>query len=236
MAVEIPITLFFGGGRSHVFTMRLQRGSPTLLTNHYPSRPDSIWVEAAPNTEPRGPTRYMQETTMKLSKNTLYLGIIAYCGALLVFQDWGSMAAVAGTASALWLGKMVLDIGFVGIAGVRMAGDSLFADDEADDEVAIHAEDLAVSDTALFGLFMLNVLGNAGFHGYETVMTTGAVSLYFSIWFMAEIVVFLVTYILFSHARKSQARAARKARDLAKAQATQANVASDPQARVRSVA
>lgn len=149
---------------------------------------------------------------MKLSKGTLYLGIIGYCIALLVFQDWGNMASNVGTISALFLGKMVIDIGFAGAAFVRLAGPSLFASDEADDEMAIHEEDLHFSDTALFGLFMVNVLANAGYHGYETVMTTGAVSTYYSIWFMAEVVVLFLTYILFTHAKKAQQRLARQSR------------------------
>ena len=104
-------------------------------------------------------------------------------------------------------------------------------------EVAIHAEDLAFSDTALFGFFMLNVLANTGFHGYETVMTTGAVSLYFSIWFMAEVVVLFLTYILFSHAAKAQKRAARKSREAAAGGTSSTiNSRSEPQGRVRSVA
>lgn len=154
---------------------------------------------------------------MHLSKRVLYFGIIVYSGMLLIFQDWGSMAATVGTVSALWLGKMLLDVGFAGMGFVRLAGPTLFADDEADDEVAIHSEDLAFSDTALFGLFMVNVMvnvmANGGFHGYQTVMTTGAESLYYSIWFMAEAVVLFLSWILFSHARKAQVRAARKARN-----------------------
>jgi hypothetical protein len=159
---------------------------------------------------------------MHLSKRALYFGIVAYSVALLVFQDWGSMAGSVGTASALWLAKMVIDVGFVGMGGIRLLGNTLFADDEADDEVAIHAEDLAFSDTALFGLFMVNVLANGGFHGYQTVMTTGAVSMYFSIWFIAEAVVLFLTYVLFSHAQKAQARAARQARALQEVRGAQA--------------
>jgi hypothetical protein len=154
---------------------------------------------------------------MHLSKRFLYLGIIAYSAALLIFQDWGSMSSTVGTASALWLGKMVVDIGFMGMAFVRIAGPSLFAEEENDDEVAIHAEDLAFSDTALFGVFLLNVALNTAFHGYQTVMTTGAVSMYFSIWFIVEVVILFLTWILFSHARKSQLRLARKSREAAAA-------------------
>lgn len=103
-------------------------------------------------------------------------------------------------------------------------------------KVAIHAEDLAFSDSALFGLFMVNVLGNTAFHGYETVMTTGANSIYFSVWFMAEVVVLFLTYILFSHAQKAQRRAARKARETVSAYQSGARVKGDDTPRPRSVA
>jgi hypothetical protein len=155
------------------------------------------------------------EKSMHLSKKALYLGIIFYSIALLIFQDWGAMASTIGTVSFAWLGKMVLDLAFAGMGFIRLAGPTLFAEDEADDEVAIHAEDLAFSDTALFGLFLLNVAANAGFHGYVTVMSTGIQSTYFSVWFMAEVVVLFLTWILFSHAKKSQARAARRSREAA---------------------
>lgn len=162
---------------------------------------------------------------MHLSKSVLYLGIIGYSIALLIFQDWGSMSAAVGTVSALWLGKMLVDVGFAGLGGIRLAGPSLFAEDESDDEVAIHPEDLAVSDTALFGFFMVNIVANAAFHGYETVMTTGAVSLYFSIWFMVEAVALFLTYVLFSHAKKAQARLHRESKIASRVSEIQADMA-----------
>jgi hypothetical protein len=157
---------------------------------------------------------------MHLSKRILYLGIIGYSLALLILQDWAAMTASVGTISALWLGKMFVDIAFAGAAGVRLAGPALFAEDEQDDEVAIHAEDMAFSDTALFGFFLLNVVANLGFHAYETVLLVGGMSFYFSIWTIVEAVVLFLTWVLFSHARKSQRRAAAKARAEAKAHTT----------------
>lgn len=146
---------------------------------------------------------------MHLSKRALYLGIIAYSVALLIFQDWGSMAASSGSVSAAWLIKMLVDLAFAGMGFIRLAGPALFAAEEAEDEVALHAEDLAFSDTALFGLFALNVAANTAYHGYETVVQVGALSFYYSIWFMAEVVVLFLTWILFTNARKAQLRAAR---------------------------
>ena len=149
---------------------------------------------------------------MHLSKKALYVGIIAYCVALLIFQDWGSMTASVGTVSAAWLGKMLFDIGLACAAGVRLAGPSLFAEEEETDEVALHEEDLHISDTALFGVFMLNIIGNLAYHAYATVMTTGAVSFYFSMWVIAEAVALFLSYVLFSHARKTQRKLARQQR------------------------
>ncbi len=126
------------------------------------------------------------------------------------------MVDAVGALSAAWLAKMLFDILLAGMAGIRLVGPALFADDEADDEVAIHADDLAFSDTALFGIFLLNVVGNTAWHAYETVMLTGAMSFYYSIWAIVEFVVLFLTWILFMHARKAQLRSARRAREEAK--------------------
>jgi hypothetical protein len=166
----------------------------------------------------RGSQHLRWEKKMHLSKRVLYFGIIAYSIALLVFQDWGSMAATVGTVSALWLGKMLLDVGFAGLGAVRLAGPAFFADDEDDDEdVTIHAEDMAVSDTMLFGVFLANIVANLGFHAYATVTATGAESIYYSVWVIAEAVAFLFAALLFKNARAAQRKLARKTRDAAKA-------------------
>jgi hypothetical protein len=154
---------------------------------------------------------------MHLSKKILYLGIIGYSGALLIFQDWPAMTAFVGAVSAAFLVKMLLDVSFAGMAGIRLAGPALFADDEDDEDVAIHEEDLHFSDTALFGFFMLNVVANGGWHAYLSVMTVDLQSFYYSIWVIAEFAILLVTWVLFSHARKTQRRLARKSREAAKA-------------------
>jgi hypothetical protein len=150
---------------------------------------------------------------MHLSKKVLYISIIAYAVTLMIFQDWPAMTATTGTVSAMWLAKMFVDILFAGMGFVRLAGPTLFSDDEDDDEVAIHEEDLHFSDTALFGLFMVNIMANGAWHAYLTVMTTDAVSFYYSLWTIAEAVILFFAGILFAHARKSQRKLARKARE-----------------------
>jgi hypothetical protein len=154
-----------------------------------------------------------------MSKHTLYIAIIAYAVAVLMFQDYGPMLAATGTLSAMWLGKMLIDILFAGMGTVRLLGPAFFASDDDDDEVTIHEEDLHFSDTALFGLFMVNVAANLGWHAYQTVMTTDAVSFYYSLWTIAEVVVLFFAGILFSHARKAQQKLARKSRQAAAAAA-----------------
>lgn len=149
---------------------------------------------------------------MHLSKKALYFGIIAFSAALLVLQDWPNMLGSTGTTSLAWLVKMFVDIAFAGMGLIRLVGPALFAEDEGDDEVAIHEEDLHVSDTALFGLFLVNLVGNAGYHGYRTVMATGGESFYFSLWVMAEGVAILLSYVLWTHAVKVQRRLARQSR------------------------
>jgi len=157
---------------------------------------------------------------MHLSKKAIYIGIIVYSVAILVIEDWPVMLATTGTVSLMWLLKMGVDIAFAGMAAVRLIGPSLFADDEADDEVAIHEDDLHFSDTALFGFFLLDLAGNIGWHGYMTVMTTGAQSFYYSLWTIAEAIAIFFSWILWSHAIKMQRKAARKARDTATAAAS----------------
>lgn len=152
---------------------------------------------------------------MHLSKRSLYVGIIAYSAALLILQDWGAMLGTTSTVSMAWLAKMLVDILFIGMAVVRLAGPALFSDDDDDEEVAIHEEDLHFSDTALFGLFLVNVLGNLGYHGYLTVMATGGESFYYSLWTLAEVVALFLSWILWTHAVKSQKRLARKSREQA---------------------
>ena len=156
---------------------------------------------------------------MHLSKRILYLSIICYSIALLILQDYGLMLQTTGTTSALWLGKMGVDLVFVGMGLIRLLGPAFFASDDTDDEIGIQAEDLQFSDTALFGAFLLNLLGNFGWHAYITVMTTGGQSFYFSIWTVAEFFGLFICFMLWKHAAAVQKRKARAARQAAQAQA-----------------
>lgn len=149
---------------------------------------------------------------MHLSKGVLYVGIIAYSGAMLLFFDWPAQTAATGTANFAWLAKVLVDVAFIGLGLIRLLGPALFAEDEADDEVAIHEEDLHISDTALYGAFLLNVLGNAGFHAYMTSQVTGAESVFFTFVFVAEVLVLILTWVMWTHAIKAQKRAAQRAR------------------------
>jgi hypothetical protein len=168
-----------------------------------------------------------EEGAMHLSKSVLYIGIIAYSAAILFLQDWGDMVNTLGLVSAAFLGKMLIDIGFCGAGAIRLVGPAFFATDEDDDEVGIHEEDLQFSDTALYGLFFVDVLANAGWHGYVTTMTNGAMSFAYSIWVIIEAFALFFTFILWRHAIKVQKRVARKAREAAKAAATREQEAAD---------
>lgn len=152
---------------------------------------------------------------MHLSKKVIYFGIIGFSVAMLIFMDYPSMLGSTGTVSLMWLVKMVVDIMFAGMALVRLAGPAFFASDEDDDEVSIHEEDLHFSDTALFGLFMVDLVGNLCWHAYLTVQTTGGESFYYSLWTLGEIIALFFAYILWSHAVKTQRRMARKSRETA---------------------
>lgn len=156
---------------------------------------------------------------MHLSKGILYVGIIAYSAAILLFFDWPAQTAATGTANYAWLIKVLLDVAFVAMSGIRLAGPALFAEDEADDEVAIHAEDLAFSDTALYGLFLTNVVCNGLYHAYMTAQSTGAESVFYTFLFIAEVFITTITWMLWSHAVKAQRRANRNTRNAPPARA-----------------
>lgn len=157
-------------------------------------------------------------------KKLILLGIIAYSGVSLFLLHWPAMASTSGIQeSGPFLALMVLDVLFAGAAFIKLglfknAGIELDADD---DEEGIHSGDLDVPPFVLFGAFCLNLLANAGWHGYEAAVLLGAKSVYYSIWFMAEIVALLLTFILFRNSWAKYQRDLAKSRKAAKAAALQ---------------
>ena len=161
---------------------------------------------------------------MHASKKVFYIGIIAYSLLVLFFWDWPTMVGTTGTASVPWLGKMAVDILFTMGSAVLMFGPSLFANDEEDeDEFVLHKEDLPVSDNLLFGAFLVNIVGNLGWHGFQAAITDGTTSFYYSIWAVCEFVLLIMCWVLLMHTRKVTRRRAQKAR-------REANQATRPQA------
>ena len=127
------------------------------------------------------------------------------------------MANATGAQSAPFLALMVVDVAFSAIAAYKIFGFSAFGVDEDEDEVSVHAEDVEVPDTYFYGIFGLDLLGHAGWHAYEAIMTSGAYSFYTSIWFMVELFALFLTFVFFRHASAKAARDARKAREAARA-------------------
>lgn len=119
-------------------------------------------------------------------KRVFLVGVIVYSAISLLLVHWPAMAGATGAASAPWLAMMVIDMAFAAFAVFKLVGPAFFSDD-ADDETSIHAEDVNVPDTWLYGLFGLNLFGNCAWHAYKSVMTTDFESVYNSVWFMAEI-------------------------------------------------
>jgi hypothetical protein len=151
------------------------------------------------------------------SKGIFYVGIIAYSVLILLFWDWPAMTATTGSLSAVWLAKMGIDVLFAMGGAIGLAGPALFAsDDEGEDEIVLHKEDLPISDSLLFGAFLINILANGGWHAYQSVMTTDLTSFYYSIWTLAEFVLLILCWVLLSHTRKVQRRRALKARQEAR--------------------
>ena len=162
---------------------------------------------------------------MHASKSVFYLGIIAYSVGILLFWDWPTMTGTTGTASAVWLAKMGVDILFVMGGAILLAGPALFAgEDDDDEEIVLHKEDLPVSDNLLFGMFLIDVIANGGWHAYQSVVTTDLTSFYYSVWTVAEFVLLILSAVLLMHTRKVTRRRAQKARREA-----QTNQAARPQ-------
>jgi hypothetical protein len=156
---------------------------------------------------------------MHLSKRVFYIAIIGYSAALLVMWDFAAGINSIGSTSYAFLGKMIVDIVFIGMAAVRLLGPTFFASDDDEDDIGIHEEDLHFSDTALFGLFTVDLLANGGFHAYLYANTTGLESSYYLIWTLVEVFGVFFCGMLWNHAAKAQKRLARKAKEAAAARA-----------------
>ena len=152
---------------------------------------------------------------MHTSKKVFYTSIIGYSLALLWMWDFWAGINSTGSISYAFLGKMVVDIGFICAALVLMLGPSVFASDDDEDDVGIHQEDLHISDTSLFGLFTLNLVANGAYHAYLYGNTTGGESAYYLIWTLGEIFGVFFCAILWNHAVKAQKRLARKSKQSA---------------------
>src|SRR5277367_1518401 len=102
-----------------------------------------------------------------IMKRMFLFGVIVYSAASLILLHWPAMAMSSGIqASGPFLGLMVLDILFIGAAFIKMGFFAGIDDDETDEE-GIHTSDVDVPAYWLYGAFLLNLIGNAGWHGYK---------------------------------------------------------------------
>lgn len=144
-------------------------------------------------------------------KRVFFFGVIAYSVAIFVLNDLAGAVNNTGTGALPWMVKCLIDILFVGAGTFSMFGNVIQWDD---DEVGIHAEDVKVPDTWLYGLFGINLLLNFGWHGYEFAVLSGVESLYNGAWFFIEFVAMFLTTVFFRHARDVALRdMRRKAQD-----------------------
>jgi hypothetical protein len=148
-------------------------------------------------------------------KRVFLIGVIIYAAASLILSHWPSMAANTGAQSAPWLAMMVVDIAFAGFSAFKLVGPAFFEDE--DDEDSIDPNDFSVPDSWFYGLFGLDLLANAGWHGYQAVMLQDLASVYHSVWFIVEVVALFLTFLFFKHAQKVARRLARAAKLAAKA-------------------
>jgi hypothetical protein len=147
-------------------------------------------------------------------KRVFFFGVIAYSVVILLLNDMPAAVNLTGVAAAPWMAKCLVDLCFAGAAFFVMFGSQIDWDDE--DEEAIHADDVKVPSTWLYGLFGLNLLANFGWHAYEAAVLSGGASFYNLLWFFVEFVAMGLTFVFFSHARKIAKREQRRARDAAR--------------------
>lgn len=147
-------------------------------------------------------------------KRVFFFGVIAYSAAIFLLNDLPAAVGFTGVAALPWMGKCLVDICFAGAAFFSMFGSQIEWDDE---EEGIHADDVKVPSTWLYGVFFVNLLLNFGWHGYEFATKSGVESLYNAAWFFGEFMAMILTAVFFKHAQAIARREARKARDAAKA-------------------
>ena len=146
-------------------------------------------------------------------KRVFFFGVIAYSAAIFLLNDLPAAVGFTGVAALPWMAKCLVDICFAGAAFFAMFGDKI---DWDDDEEGIHAEDVKVPSTWLYGIFFINLLCNFAWHGYEFATLSGSMALYNGAWWFAEFIAMGLTWVFFVHARKIARREQRKAREAAK--------------------
>ena len=166
-------------------------------------------------------------------KRIFFFGVIAYSVAIFILNDLPGAVNNTGTVALPWMVKCLIDLCFAGAAFFSMFGSQIQWDDE---EEGIHAEDVKVPATWLYGLFGINLLLNFGWHGYEFATLSGAESLYNAAWWFVEFAAMFLTFILFKHARQVARREARKARESSSGSSVQGTTRNgNAEGRVRSI-
>jgi hypothetical protein len=142
-------------------------------------------------------------------KRVFFFGVIAYSVAIFLLNDLPAAVSFTGTAALPWMAKCLIDFMFAGAGFFAMFGNQIEWDD---DEEGIHAEDVKVPATWLYGLFGVNLLANFGWHGYEFATLSGIEALYNAAWFFVEFLAMMLTLVLFKHAQQIAKREARRNR------------------------
>lgn len=145
-------------------------------------------------------------------KRVFLFGVIVYAALLLVLQHWPSAVNNTGIAAAPWMGLMLVDFVFAGLAALKMFPHLFDSEDDEDEDAAIHPDDVSVPDAWFYGLVGIYLLGNFGWHAYEFAVLEGSASFYFSLWFIVEAAALFLTFVFFKHAQKRARSDARKAR------------------------
>ena len=108
---------------------------------------------------------------------------------------WYQMATTSGVReSGPWVLAMGIAILFCASGALKIFKDVIRSWSGRDEEISI--DEFDIPDTWLFGLFTIFVLGNLITHGVLASMSEIAGSLWFGAWFIADLVLFLLSLVV----------------------------------------
>ncbi len=130
-----------------------------------------------------------------------HIMVAAYSAAVLLLQYFPAMATSTGIKeSGPWIIAMIIAFLFALSAAFKLLRGVI--ESWSNDDVSLSEFD--ISDTTVFGLFTVFIGVNLVAHGVLAALADTAGSLWFGMWVLADIVVGLVSFVVFKVTAKAQ--------------------------------